>query len=154
MKLTKQELNQHFKTILYLLISACPPLPKINNGYWKCPRGVFSNSVEVYASCAAQCFHGFTSNSTKEVVVRCPESLQWENFADFQCIINNGKSLLHYSTFTYSRLISLFHKMFWYLNHQFIFCCLYSCTLCSKRLSHEPGYSMHILVKEDICTFR
>eukprot|EP00105_Crassostrea_gigas_P042644 XP_019926792.1 PREDICTED: uncharacterized protein LOC105337756 isoform X2 [Crassostrea gigas] len=68
---------------------ACPPLPKINNGYWKCPLGVFPNTVEVYASCAAQCFKGFTTNPTKEVVVRCPESLQWDNFADFQCIINN-----------------------------------------------------------------
>lgn len=124
LKLTKQELNQHFKTVLYLLISACPPLPKINNGYWKCPLGVFPNSVEVYATCAAQCFKEFTTNPTKEVVVRCPESLQWDNFADFQCIINNGKSLLHYSTFTYSHLISLFHEICWYLNHQFIFCCL------------------------------
>lgn len=68
---------------------ACPPLPKIKNGYWKCSLDVFSNSVEVYASCVAQCFHGFTGNPMEEIVVRCPESLQWANFADLQCVINN-----------------------------------------------------------------
>lgn len=68
---------------------ACPPLPRIKNGYWKCPVDVFSNSVEVYASCAAQCFHGYTASPTEEIVVRCPESLRWEKLPDFQCIIKN-----------------------------------------------------------------
>lgn len=140
LKLTKQELNQHFKTMLYLLISACPPLPKIKNGYWKCPLDVFSNSVEVYASCVAQCFHGFTGNPMEEIVVRCPESLQWENFADLQCVINNGKSFLHYSTLTKLCFSSLFCDIVWELHQQYIFCCLYSCTLCNNSLSHEPDY--------------
>nr|XP_022322905.1 uncharacterized protein LOC111124347 [Crassostrea virginica] len=67
---------------------ACPPLPNITNGYWKCPQSVYSIAVEVYASCAARCFRGFKLKEAK--VIRCPESLKWEKFPDLHCSPENG----------------------------------------------------------------
>ncbi|XP_078324320.1 uncharacterized protein LOC111127022 isoform X3 [Crassostrea virginica] len=67
---------------------ACPPLPNITNGYWKCPKSVYSIAVEVYASCAARCFSGFKLKEAK--VIRCPESLKWEKFPDLHCFPENG----------------------------------------------------------------
>nr|XP_022327712.1 uncharacterized protein LOC111127022 [Crassostrea virginica] len=76
---------------------ACPPLPSITNGYWKCPELVYSTAVEVYASCAAICVDGFKLKEAK--VIRCTESLKWEESHDLHCFPENESCSLWNLTF-------------------------------------------------------
>ncbi|XP_048775794.2 uncharacterized protein LOC125680345 isoform X2 [Ostrea edulis] len=62
---------------------ACPPLPTLNNGYWICPPGITPDAVEAYAACAARCLEGY--HLKEEIVVRCPESLNWTHSVTPHC---------------------------------------------------------------------